>query len=263
MLTTLKVLSTAPCDRRQKSGVILSAGPSSAPRRYRFLSARHRSHAQSAFQHPGALWHAARARPPIPPRSSWPSAMAAPLISNVFFGQTAEKWVFNVYLPVKHPTGEDYLLTLTQNAESMAKAVNRETLSPGWNAALVDGDGNVIVSSDPTGVRRASRSSWTSCRRCSVGVGEATARRHRLSGGYGVLRRHRLADHRLGASAPTVDAPATLVLPLAVAWRHHLCRHCHCGSRHDRKASVARGQAAGARRTSPRRRRADRSRARI
>ena len=71
-----------------------------------------------------------------------------PLVSNVFFGQTAGKWVFNVYLPAKLATGEEYLLTLTQNAENMAKAVNRDTLSPGWNAALVDGAGKVIISSD-------------------------------------------------------------------------------------------------------------------
>lgn len=72
----------------------------------------------------------------------------APLVSNVFFGQTAGKWVFNVYLPAKLSTSEEYLLTLTQNAETMAKAVNRDTLSPGWNAALVDSAGKVIISSD-------------------------------------------------------------------------------------------------------------------
>ncbi|WP_179119603.1 sensor histidine kinase [Ensifer adhaerens] len=72
----------------------------------------------------------------------------APLVSNVFFGKTAGKWVFNVYLPAKLSTGEEYLLALTQNAENMAKAVNRDTLSPGWNAALVDGAGKVITSSD-------------------------------------------------------------------------------------------------------------------
>ncbi|WP_429810739.1 sensor histidine kinase [Ensifer sp. B1-9] len=72
----------------------------------------------------------------------------APLVSNVFFGQTAGKWVFNVYLPAKLSTGEEYVLTLTQNAENMAKAVNRDTLSPGWNAALVDSAGKVIISSD-------------------------------------------------------------------------------------------------------------------
>jgi len=72
-----------------------------------------------------------------------------PLISNVFFGNTAKKWVYNVYLPARTPNGNgDYLLTLTQDAESMAKAVNRDTLSPGWDAVLIDGVGNVIVSSD-------------------------------------------------------------------------------------------------------------------
>ncbi|OJF95062.1 sensor histidine kinase [Pararhizobium antarcticum] len=76
-------------------------------------------------------------------------AKDGPLISNVFFGNTAKKWVYNVYLPLNAPNGKtDYLLTLTQDAESMAKAVNRDTLSPGWDAALIDGVGNVIVSSD-------------------------------------------------------------------------------------------------------------------
>ncbi|WP_412178431.1 sensor histidine kinase [Rhizobium sp. PL01] len=73
-----------------------------------------------------------------------------PYISNVFFGKTAQKWVFNVYLPITTPLGNsDYLLTLTRNAENMSKAVNRDVLSPGWNAALLDGAGNVIASSDP------------------------------------------------------------------------------------------------------------------
>ena len=74
-----------------------------------------------------------------------------PLVSNVFFGRTARRWVFNVYLPVVTPLGNaDYLLTLTQNAETMLKAVNRDVLSPGWNAALIDGAGNLVASSDAT-----------------------------------------------------------------------------------------------------------------
>lgn len=73
-----------------------------------------------------------------------------PYISDVFFGKTAQKWVFNVYLPITTPLGNnDYLLTLTRNAESMSKAVNRDVLSPGWNAALLDSAGNVVASSDP------------------------------------------------------------------------------------------------------------------
>ncbi len=75
-------------------------------------------------------------------------ASGEPAVSNIFFGQTAQKWVFNVHMPVTLPTGEQVLLTLTQNAESFTSVVNREILSPGWNAAVVDDAGTVIVSTD-------------------------------------------------------------------------------------------------------------------
>lgn len=75
-------------------------------------------------------------------------ASGEPAVSNLFFGQTAKKWVFNVHMPVKLSTGEQVLLTLTQNAESFTSVVNREILSPGWNAAVVDDAGVVIVSTD-------------------------------------------------------------------------------------------------------------------
>ncbi len=97
-----------------------------------------------------------------------------PLISNVFFGNTAQKWVYNVYLPVKTPAGNtDYLLTLTQNAESMVKAVNRETLTPGWEAALIDRAGNVIVSSAP-GVPSGKPFFMEIVPELQVGVGQAS-----------------------------------------------------------------------------------------
>ncbi|QRM53848.1 sensor histidine kinase [Sinorhizobium sp. BG8] len=71
-------------------------------------------------------------------------------VSNLFFGKTAQKWVFNVYQPVRLASGESMLLTLTKNAESLENAVNRDILSPGWSAAVLDGAGNVIVSTDTT-----------------------------------------------------------------------------------------------------------------
>ncbi|APG89560.1 sensor histidine kinase [Sinorhizobium americanum] len=74
---------------------------------------------------------------------------SGPLVSGAFFASTAKDWAFNVYLPINGPDGERYLLGLTQDAARMVKAVNRDTLSPGWNAALVDGKGKVIASSDP------------------------------------------------------------------------------------------------------------------
>jgi two-component sensor histidine kinase len=74
-----------------------------------------------------------------------------PLVSDVFFGRTAKRWVYNVYLPVRTPSGKpDYLLTLTGDADGMRKAVNRDVLSPGWNAALLDRNGKLIASSDPS-----------------------------------------------------------------------------------------------------------------
>lgn len=71
-----------------------------------------------------------------------------PLVSDIFFGQTEQAWVFNVYQRVQLASGEEGLLTLTQEAQNMAGAVTRDGLSPGWNAALIDKQGNVIVSSD-------------------------------------------------------------------------------------------------------------------
>lgn len=71
-----------------------------------------------------------------------------PLVSDIFFGRTGQTWVFNVYQRVRLVSGEEALLTLTQEAQNMAGAVTRDGLSPGWNAALIDKKGNVIVSSD-------------------------------------------------------------------------------------------------------------------
>lgn len=74
-----------------------------------------------------------------------------PMVSDVFFGKTAGHWVYNLYLPVRTPLGSpDYLMTLTGDASNMQKAVNRDMLSPGWNAALLDRSGKLITSSDPS-----------------------------------------------------------------------------------------------------------------
>lgn len=90
---------------------------------------------------------------PLGPASDTDSVKAAfeaqgPLVSDIFFGRTAGAWVFNVYQRVRLRSGEDVLLTLTQEAQNMAGAVTRDGLPQGWNAALIDKQGNVIVSSD-------------------------------------------------------------------------------------------------------------------
>ncbi|WP_411033898.1 sensor histidine kinase [Shinella sp. BYT-45] len=70
------------------------------------------------------------------------------MVSNLFFGRTARQWVFNVYLPMRLANGQHVLLTLTKNAEALRRAVNPDILSPGWNAAVLDTEGAVIVSTD-------------------------------------------------------------------------------------------------------------------
>ncbi|PYE46990.1 two-component sensor histidine kinase [Rhizobium sp. PP-F2F-G20b] len=74
----------------------------------------------------------------------------APLVSPVFFGRTAQTWVFNVYLPVLSANRHgDYLMTLTRDAVSLERSIGRDVLSPGWNAAIIDGAGDVVAASDP------------------------------------------------------------------------------------------------------------------
>ena len=72
------------------------------------------------------------------------------MVSDIFFGKTAQQWVFNVYQPMRLPGGGHVLLTLTKNAEALRRAVNPDFLSPGWNAAVLDTQGRVIVSTDET-----------------------------------------------------------------------------------------------------------------
>lgn len=70
------------------------------------------------------------------------------MVSDIFFGKTAQQWVFNVYLPMRLQNGQHVLLTLTKNADALRRAVNPDILSPGWNAAVLDSKGTVIVSTD-------------------------------------------------------------------------------------------------------------------
>lgn len=72
-----------------------------------------------------------------------------PAVSSLFFGKTAQNWVFNVHYPVRLNSGERILLTLTQDAGHLLKVVNPDILSPEWNAAVLDDAGKVIVSTDP------------------------------------------------------------------------------------------------------------------
>lgn len=69
-----------------------------------------------------------------------------PVVSNGFFGRTAQKWVFNIVLPWT-PKGHDPLALLqTQDAASLASALSMQDLRGGWNAVIVDNNGVVLAS---------------------------------------------------------------------------------------------------------------------
>ena len=70
-----------------------------------------------------------------------------PKISSAFFGQTSQRWVFNVILPWMSGSEGTRLLIMTQDAEKLSEALVSQNLRGGWNAALVDGNGIVLASS--------------------------------------------------------------------------------------------------------------------
>ncbi len=69
-------------------------------------------------------------------------------LSGVFLGATSQRWVVNLTMPLKvlGPAGTEAVV-LTQDAESLRNLTVRDTLPPGWTAALVDGEGRIVVSS--------------------------------------------------------------------------------------------------------------------
>lgn len=70
---------------------------------------------------------------------------ARPTVSNLFFGQVAQTWVYNVWLPLSEDAPVR-LLALTQNARDLIPVLQSRELPQGWNAALVDGTNTVIAS---------------------------------------------------------------------------------------------------------------------
>ena len=76
-----------------------------------------------------------------------------PTVSSIFFGQTAQQWVFNVLLPLSAPDGKAMLLVLTQNAANLTEALQSRQLPEGWHAALVDAANQVIAATPETGLQ--------------------------------------------------------------------------------------------------------------
>ncbi|WP_037077670.1 sensor histidine kinase [Neorhizobium vignae] len=68
-------------------------------------------------------------------------------VSNVFFGATSGKHVFNVTMPLpKEISHSGAAMIMTQNAEDLQKLISTEGLPAGWSVAVVDGAGKVVTS---------------------------------------------------------------------------------------------------------------------
>ncbi|WMT87115.1 sensor histidine kinase [Pelagibacterium sp. 26DY04] len=68
------------------------------------------------------------------------------VVSNVFYGQTAENYVFNVVRQRPEITPPQ-LAILTQDAASLTNALLTRELPQGWHVALVDSNNTVLVAS--------------------------------------------------------------------------------------------------------------------
>jgi two-component sensor histidine kinase len=68
-------------------------------------------------------------------------------VSNVFFGNTSGKHVFNITMPLsKEISYSGSAMIMTQNAEDLQKLVSTEGLPAGWSVAVIDGAGQVVTS---------------------------------------------------------------------------------------------------------------------
>lgn len=70
-----------------------------------------------------------------------------PQVSDAFFGETAQSWVFNVILPLPERYAPSRLLIIAHEAEDLTSALASGNLRGGWNAVIADRHGTVLSSS--------------------------------------------------------------------------------------------------------------------
>lgn len=73
------------------------------------------------------------------------------IVSRLFWGETAKRYVFNVMMRRDAPH-EDEVVILTQDALSLSAALLTRELPQGWHVALVDGENRVIAASQDSAV---------------------------------------------------------------------------------------------------------------
>jgi two-component sensor histidine kinase len=69
------------------------------------------------------------------------------VVSNIIFGATSQRWVFNILLPLPPDYAQaGAVLILTQNADDLQRLISTESLPAGWSVAVLDQTGNVVTS---------------------------------------------------------------------------------------------------------------------
>ncbi|MGE6739445.1 HWE histidine kinase domain-containing protein [Allorhizobium pseudoryzae] len=80
-------------------------------------------------------------------------------VSNVFFGNSSKRWVFNLLMPLPpEVSSSGAALVLTQNAEDLQRLISTDVLPKGWSVAVLDQRGHVVTSTnawagEPTPIR--------------------------------------------------------------------------------------------------------------
>ena len=73
-----------------------------------------------------------------------------PTVSDLFFGQTAQKQVFNVVMPVISGETRVKALILTRDADRLPAIFRERPPPPGWSYAVLDGAANLVAGSAPS-----------------------------------------------------------------------------------------------------------------
>lgn len=159
---------------------------------------------------------------PLGPMSNPGSATAtlergAATVSGLFFGRTAQRWVFNVLLPVPD-NQQAVLILLTQDAANLARALQSRQLPAGWHAALIDSANMVLAATPDTGMATGTVLPM----RQTLGQSPDAWQRERLDGEMVVTSEWRsgLSGWRViaWASVDTVERPLGETLFWLAAW---------------------------------------------
>lgn len=137
-------------------------------------------------------------------------------VSNIFFGNTSKRWVFNVILPLDGPARVSgaAALILTQNAEDLQRLMSTEGLPKGWSVGVLDRRGHVVTATnaaagDPPPISFATQALMTG----NSGTIEDVNGSDRLMYGYAKLSPW---DWKIVVWGPISTAQATIVS----TWRY-------------------------------------------